>query len=126
MHRNVPCKPVNRTMDVEACDLLTPSTHFESGVVNRIAKQLATSAVLTFRAITNRRSWFTGCQSLLHHRSKRATSGHLALTVGSVQMNTTPKECVHNALSSSKKLENSESNCFHRRLNARTRTALCR
>ena len=73
MHRNAQGKSVNRTMAVEACVLLTTSTHFESGVVNRIAKPLATSAVLTFPAITHRRSWFAGCQSLLYHRSERAT-----------------------------------------------------
>ena len=50
-------------------------------------------------------------------------SGHLALAVGSVQMNTTPKECVHHGLSNSKTLENND-NCPHP-LNVRTRIALC-
>jgi hypothetical protein len=77
--------------------------------------------------------------------------GHLALTVGSVQQNTMPKEsrgvgcrpisfntsareassyktaansrCVHNVFSSSKTLENNESNCPHP-FHVHTRTAL--
>jgi hypothetical protein len=81
-------------------------------------------AVLRVLAITRQRSWFAGCQSLLYYRGDRATR-RSPRTVGSVQMNAASSRKVHNALSSSKTLENNELNRPHP-LSVRTRIALWR
>ena len=92
MHRSAEGKSANRTLDVETGLANIQAVNFELDVVgpNREATGYKSRAHVSSHH--SQRSWFGGCRSLLYHRSERSTNGHLALTVGSVQQNTTPKE----------------------------------
>ena len=72
-----------------------------------------------------RRSWFEGCQSLLYHRSERATK-RSPCTDGRLRTDEHYAQGMRaQRVSSSKTLESNELNYPHL-LNVRTRIALCR